>query len=62
MTTGRYPYFRRYYAGVCFPYDRSDDGGPKPLREALRFVSIASHNLPCRERFAKRFSEGVLLR
>jgi hypothetical protein len=28
-------------------------------REAFRFASIASHNLPCRERFAKRFSEGV---
>lgn len=40
--------------------DRSDDGGPKPLREALRFASIAPHNLPCRERFAGRFSEGVL--
>ena len=40
--------------------DRSDDGGTKPLREALRFASIAPHNLPCRERFAGRFSEGVL--
>jgi hypothetical protein len=47
-----------------FSYDKSDDGGPKPCfklmkPEALRFASIASHNLPCRERFAKRFSEGV---
>ncbi len=45
--------------------DRSDDGGTKPCfklmkPEALRFASIAPHNLPCRERFAGRFSEGVL--
>ena len=43
------------------PYDRSDDGGSKPFREALRFASIAPHNLPCREAFAERFSEGSSL-
>ena len=45
---------------ICFPFDKSDDGGPKPQkREALRFASIASHNPPRRGQFAKRFSEGV---
>src|SRR5439155_712940 len=46
--------------GFSFPFDRSDDGGSTPRnREALRFASIVPHNLPCRERFAERFSEGV---
>jgi len=30
----------------------------RKAREALRFASIAPHNLPCRERFAGRFSEA----
>jgi hypothetical protein len=32
---------------------------PSPKWEALRFASIVPHNLPCRERFAERFSEDV---
>ena len=32
---------------IYFPFDRSDDGGSKPmLREDLRFASFAPHNLP----------------
>ena len=34
---------------------------PSPVREALRFASIAPHILPCREAFAERFSEGSSL-
>src|SRR6185437_1062597 len=64
-TARRHPYFRHKCAGTIVYLDRSDDGDSKPrllmrkAREALRFASIASHNLPCRELFAQRFSEGV---
>jgi hypothetical protein len=50
--------------GFVFPMTGLTTVMPSPAsnnkrREAFRFASIASHNLPCRERFAKRFSEGV---
>src|SRR5581483_3954637 len=62
---GRLDSFATHTSGATPPEylfyrDRSDDGGTKPLWEALRFASFAPHNLPCRERFAERFSEGVL--
>ena len=60
----RHSYFRHTAAGnFDFPLTGLTTVAPRPRskekrREVLRFVSFAPHNLPCREPFAERFSEG----
>jgi len=44
---------------VVFPLTGLTTVAPSPKWEALRFASTVPHNLPCRERFAERFSEDV---